>query len=83
VDLLRRLHLGFDNIVAVRSKISPAAICTHLNLLSVDSVDVLLATGHIAIDWWNDRTISYLMLGMHQRRWHRGERERERERERI
>lgn len=37
---------------------------------SVDGVSVLLATGHIAIDWRNDRTISYLMLEMHQRQRH-------------
>lgn len=33
--------------------------------------------GHITIDWWNDKTISYLMLEMHQRRWHGGEKKRE------
>lgn len=54
--------------------------CCHLHTsksLSVDSVSVLLATGHIAIDWWNDGTISYLMLEMHQRQRHGGEKERE------
>lgn len=55
--------------------------CCHLHTsksLSADCASVLLATDHIAIDWWNDRTISYLMLEMHQRRWRGGGGEKER-----
>ena len=54
--------------------------CCHLHTsksLSVDSVSVLLATGHIAIDCWSDRTISYLMLEMQQSRRRGGGKERE------
>lgn len=41
--------------------------------MAANVVGERLAMGHITIDWWNDKTISYLMLEMHRRQWQRGE----------
>lgn len=41
--------------------------------MAADGAVERLAMGHITIDWWNDKTISYLMLEMHHRQWQRGE----------